>query len=119
MNLNFGQAIQALRDGKRVTRLSWQDFRVFVFRLAPCEIPEEVIPKMQSFPKSVREEFAKRGGNIRASSQLVFVTHDNTIHNWSVTNSDALANDWCILDIETPAPISTDDAKAEYNAGKK
>ncbi len=117
MNLNFGQAIQALRDGKRVTRMSWGDIRYFVFRQVPAEINEEVIPKMQSLPQSVKNEFAKRGGNIKYKNQLAIVTPDNSIQGWSPNNSDVLANDWCILDLETPSSISTDDAKAEYNVG--
>ena len=97
-NQNFGQAIEALKQGKRVARQGWNGKGMFVFQQIPAEINEEIIPKMQSLPQTVKDEFAKRGGNIRYKNQLAMVYPDNTIYGWVASPSDVLENDWCILD---------------------
>jgi hypothetical protein len=97
-NQNFGQAIEALKEGKRVARQGWNGKGMFIFRQIPSEISEEVVHLMQSLPTSVKNEFEKRGGNIRYKNQLAMVYPDNTIYGWVASPSDVLENDWCILD---------------------
>jgi len=99
MNLvNFGQAIEALKEGKRVARQGWNGKGMFIFQQVPSEINEEIVPKMQSLPQTVKDEFVKRGGNIRYKNQLAMVYPDNTIYGWVASPSDVLEEDWCILD---------------------
>ena len=97
-NQNFGQAIEALKEGKRVARQGWNGKGMFIFQQVPAEINEEIVPKMQSLPQTVKDEFAKRGGNIRYKNQLAMVYPDNTVYGWVASPSDVLENDWCILD---------------------
>jgi len=106
-NLSFGQAIEALRVGKRVAREGWNGKGLFVFQQVPSRIFPEVVPKMQSLPQSVKNEFTKRFKSMKADdenycikyrNQLAIVYPDNTIYGWSPSPSDALENDWCILD---------------------
>lgn len=96
--MNFGQAIEALHQGKCVSREGWNGKGLFIFKQVPSEIGEETIPKMQSLPDSVKAEFAKRGGSIRYKNQLAMVYPDNTIYGWVASPSDVLEDDWCILD---------------------
>lgn len=96
-NKNFGETIAALNSGKMVSREGWNGKGLFVFKQIPSHISAEVIPKMQSLPQSVKDEFAKRGGCIEYLNQLAIVYPDNTIHGWNASPADALANDWCIL----------------------
>lgn len=95
---SFGQAIEALKQGKRVSRKGWNGKGMFIFQQVPSEINEDVVPKMQSLPQHVKDEFAKRGGGIRYKNQLAMVYPDNTIYGWVASPSDVLENDWCILD---------------------
>lgn len=97
-NQSFGQAIEALNEGKRVARRGWKRKGMFIFRQVPGVIPEEIVPKMQSLPESVKKEFIKRGGSIRYKNQLAMVYPDNTIYGWVASPSDVLENDWCILE---------------------
>ena len=97
-NQNFGQAIEALKEGKRVARQGWNGKGMFIFQQVPSEINEEIVPKMQSLPQTVKDEFAKRGGSIRYKNQLAMVYPDNTVYGWVASPSDVLENDWCILD---------------------
>jgi hypothetical protein len=96
-NLNFGQAIEALKNGGRVAREGWNGKGLFVFMQVPAEISDDIIPKMQSLPQSVKDEFAKRGGSINYSNQMALVNPNNSINGWSPSSSDALAEDWIIL----------------------
>lgn len=97
-NKTFGQAIEALKAGKRVARKGWNGKGMFIFQQIPSEVKEEIVPKMQSLPQTVKDEFTKRGGNIRYKNQLAIVYPDNTIYGWVASPSDILENDWCILD---------------------
>lgn len=108
-NLNFGQVIEALRSGKRVSREGWNGKGLFVFQQVESTILPSVVANMQSLPQHVKDEFytrftAMEADNstenkcIRYRNQLAIVYPDNTIYGWTPSPSDALANDWCILD---------------------
>ena len=97
-NHSFGEAIVALQQGKRVSRSGWNGKGMFIFMQVPSEIEADIVPKMQSLPQSVKDEFVRRGGNIRYKNQLAMVYPDNTIYGWVASPSDVLENDWCILD---------------------
>ena len=96
--LSFGQALEALKEGKRVQRTGWNGKGLFVFRQVPAEIGIDIVPKMQPLPDSVKHEFAKRGRSIFYDNQLALVDLSNNISGWSPSTSDALAEDWVVLD---------------------
>jgi hypothetical protein len=96
--VNFGQAIEALKQGKRVARIGWNGKGLCVFMQVPATIGEEIIPKMQSLPQSVKDELARRGGSISYYNQMALLNPDNSINGWAPSSSDTLAEDWVILD---------------------
>lgn len=96
--LSFGQALEAIKQGKRVQRTGWNGKGLFVFKQVPAEIGTDIIPKMQSLPQSVKDEFIKRNRSIFYDNQLALVDQKNNISGWSPSTSDALAEDWVILD---------------------
>lgn len=98
VELSFGTAIEALKQGRRVARKGWNGKGMFIFMQVPSDIDEDIIPKMQSLPQSVKDEFIRRGGGIRYRNQLAMVYPDNTIYGWVASPSDVLEKDWCILD---------------------
>lgn len=108
INKSIGEAIEALKDGKRVQREGWNGTGMFVFMQVPSNISIETVPKMQSLPQSVKDEFIRRfndQGNevpvyqeICYRNQLAIVYPDNKIYGWLPSPSDVLANDWIILD---------------------
>ena len=95
---DFGGALTCLKAGRRIARKGWNGKGLFVFMQIPAEIDEEIVPKMQSLPQSVKDEFARRGGSIRYSNQMALVSPNNSINGWAPSVSDALAEDWIILD---------------------
>ncbi len=103
--MDFGKAIEALRVGKRIQRSGWNGKGLFVFMQFPATISKEIVPKMQSLPKSVKDEFQRRfddlGQQIDAiyySDQMALVNPSNSITGWSPSPQDTLALDWVILD---------------------
>lgn len=107
-NLNFGQAIEALKQGKMVARQGWNGKGLFVFMQVPAEINKSIVPKMQSLPQSVKDEFQRRFESqktkeipkegIYYKNQLAMVDTNNQISGWAPSSSDTLAEDWVILD---------------------
>jgi len=111
-SLNFGDAIKALHEGKRVARKGWNGKGLFIFMQIPSVINMDIVPKMQSLPQAIKDEFIKRHtsgvyptnvdpiemNTIKYKNQLVIVYPDNTIYGWVASPSDILENDWCILD---------------------
>lgn len=105
--VNFGQAIEALKQGKRVAREGWNGKGMYVFMQIPSSIPNDIIPKMQSLPESVKRGVTALGGSIKYENQFCIVKPRNEVTNttelngWAPSGSDALADDWYILaDIE-------------------
>lgn len=104
-NKTFGDAIEALKNGKRVQREGWNGKGLFVFRQVPSQIGKDIVPKMQSLPQSVKDEFQRRFESpseqidaIYYDNQLAVVNPSNLITGWSPSICDALAVDWVILD---------------------
>jgi hypothetical protein len=101
---DFGFAIKALKEGKRVQRSGWNGKGLFVFMQVPAKIDMSIVPKMQSLPQSVKEEFLRRYKEdvnedaIYYDNQLALVDVSNNITGWSPSTSDALAEDWVVLE---------------------
>ena len=97
-NMNFGQAIDALSEGKMVRRKEFKP-DVFVFRQVPSTISSSLVPQMQSLPESVKSEFKQRLDRlpiyaIHYNNQLAIVKNNNRIEGWAPTAADTMATDW-------------------------
>ena len=71
----------------------------------PSTIKREIVPKMQSLPQSVKDEFERRFNDpneqidaIYYDNQLALVNPSNLITGWAPSVSDSLAIDWVVLD---------------------
>ena len=93
----FGQAIIALKAGKRVSREGWNGKGMFVFKQIPALIPAEVVPKMTSLPQTVKDWFASKDFGPSYRNQFALVDASGNVDSWSPSGSDALADDWCIF----------------------
>lgn len=100
--LSFGDAIAALKAGKRVCRAGWEGKGLFVFMQVPARIPANIVPNMQSLPDSVKAELGRRGQDLRYSNQMALVKPDSRINGWAPSAGDALAEDWMVLEADEP-----------------
>lgn len=96
-NLNYGQAIEALKEGKLLARKGWNGKDMFVFKQIPTEIGLDIIPKMQSVPQAAKDIMIKTKTTLKYTNQLVIVQTDGRVDSWVASASDTFAEDWFIL----------------------
>jgi hypothetical protein len=95
-NLNFGQAIEALKDGKRVAREGWNGKGMFLFLLPAGTVPTKAIhdPALRAVV-----EYEIGGETFEALGSIRMFTADKKIlTGWLASQTDMLAEDWIILD---------------------
>ena len=113
-NQNFGQAIEALKEGKRVARQGWNGKGMFLFQRPAHELEIGfIIGTVQSLPPSVKAFFQSivdSGANdetiahlstekVKFGAYLCMYAADGSIVNgWLASQTDILSNDWRILD---------------------
>lgn len=114
--MNFGKAIEALKEGKRAARDGWNGKGMFIFMRPADEIRiDVVVNNVKSLPKSVKDYYAQDittgdGGQLRPESidendtvkftaYLCLKAADGTIVNgWLASQSDMLSEDWTVLE---------------------
>ena len=109
-NLTFGEAIKALKEGKRVARQGWNGKGMFIFERPADELEVGfIIDKVKSLPQSVKDFFKEKDnkehpseqriGRVKFGAYLCMYAADGSIVNgWLASQTDMLSNDWCILD---------------------
>ena len=95
--MNFGKAIEALKEGKLVTRDGWNGKGMFVMKQIPAEIGLDIIPRMQSVQQSAKDILINRGTTIKYENQMLIIKLDGTADSWVASSSDIFAEDWVIL----------------------
>lgn len=113
-NLKFGDAIEALKQGKRVSRTGWNGKGMFVFQRPADELEVGfIINNVKSLPQSVKDFYQRHvntgandetkahlsAGKVKFGAYLCMYAADGSIVNgWLASQTDMLAEDWCILD---------------------
>ena len=95
-NLNFGQAIEALKQGKRIARQGWNGKGMFLFLLPAGTVPTKAIydPALRAVIESeVGGETFEALGSIR-----MFTADKKILTGWLASQTDILSEDWQILD---------------------
>ena len=93
--MNFGKAIEALKEGKLVARDGWDG--MFVMKQIPAEIGLDIIPRMQSVQQSAKDVLIDRGTTLKYENQMLIIKSDGTADSWVPSSSDVFAEDWVIL----------------------
>lgn len=87
-NKNFGEAIEALKSGKKVQRKGWNGKGMFIYY-----VPENKYPYVTEIGKSISDKY----GNVYYNAYLAIKNVDNTVSTWVASINDILAEDWTIL----------------------
>jgi hypothetical protein len=93
--MNFGQAIEALKQGKRVAREGWNGRNMFLFLLPSATVPTKAI-----HDPTLREviESEVGGDTFEALGSIRMFTADRKIlTGWLASQTDMLSEDWVIL----------------------
>lgn len=98
-NLNYGQAIEALKIGKRVSRKGWNGKGMFIFQRPSDVLSKEFIPKVKSLPDTVKQFLVEENRDIEFLAYLcMWSATGEVVNGWLASQTDMLSNDWCILD---------------------
>ena len=97
-NVNFGEVITALKEGKMASRTGWNGTNMFIVKQIPSEIPSDIIPRLQSLPQSAKDLMAGRTPtSLKYNNQMLLIKSDGTADSWIPSSSDIFAEDWIIL----------------------
>ena len=92
---DFGTAIKALKEGKRVARSGWNGKNMFLFLLPAGTVPTKVIndPALREVIESeVGGDTFDALGSIR-----MFTADKKILTGWLASQTDILSEDWEIL----------------------
>lgn len=92
--MNFGEAIEALKQGKRVAREGWNGKGMFLYL-----VKGTMIDKQNLRNEASRQPTEDHTGVVTFLSHIDMFTAQNTVNvGWLASQSDMLAEDWIILD---------------------
>ena len=93
--MNFGQAIEALKEGKAIQRAGWNGKGLFVIKQVSTVIGADIIPNMQSLPQAAKDILmSKEVPEIKYTNQMLIVNPDGRADSWVPSSSDVFAEDW-------------------------
>lgn len=92
--MNFGQAVEALKAGKRVARVGWNGKGMFLFLVPGSTFQVNRPPLLGIYPE---------GTTINYRPHIDLSGVDGAVSTWNPTCNDALAEDWCYVDPAQPA----------------
>jgi len=86
--MNFGQALEALRDGKKLQREGWNGKDMFVFLVPGSTFRVNRPPLLGIYPE---------GTEINYHAHIDMRTADGQIVPWLASQTDMLADDWQVV----------------------
>jgi hypothetical protein len=88
--MTFGEAIEALKQGKKVARSGWNGKGMYLWLLPATKVPAEWCKEPHI--KSLAEQ---NGGVVECLASIRMKTADNKIlTGWLASQSDMMADDW-------------------------
>lgn len=87
--MNFGAALQALKNGQKVAREGWNGKGMFLFLVPGWVFKVNCAPLLGIYPE---------GTEITYRPHIDMKTVDGEIVPWVASQTDLLADDWCIVE---------------------
>lgn len=87
--MNFSQALDEIKAGKKVSRSGWNGKNMFVFMVPGSTFTVNRPPLLGIYPE---------GSEINYQGHVDMKTANGTIVPWICTQSDLLATDWVLAD---------------------
>lgn len=87
--MDFGQALDALKEGRRVARAGWNGKGMFAYYVPAASYPVQT--------GAAKAHFGE-GALVPYREYLALKTADGDVATWSPSTSDALATDWSIVE---------------------
>ena len=86
--LNFGQALDAIKAGKRIARTGWNGKGMFVYFVPPASYPVQT--------GAAKAHFGD-GAMVPYNAYMAIKNVDETVSTWVPSVNDCLATDWGIV----------------------
>ena len=87
--MNFGSALQALKNGQKVAREGWNGKGMFLFLVPGSVFKVNRAPLLGIYPE---------GTEITYRPHIDMKTVDGEIVPWVASQTDVLAEDWCVVE---------------------
>lgn len=87
--MNFGSALQALKNGQKVAREGWNGKGMFLFLVPGSVFKVNRAPLLGIYPE---------GTEINYCPHVDMKTADGKVVPWLCSQTDMLAEDWCVVE---------------------
>ena len=87
--MNFGEAIEALKLGKKVCRKGWNGKGMFLYLVSAGSYPV-----MMDAAKSIADE----NGNVNYGPYVALKAANGSVYPWNASQADMLSNDWEVVE---------------------
>lgn len=87
--MDFGAALQALKNGQKVAREGWNGKGMFLFLVPGSVFKVNRAPLLGIYPE---------GTEINYRPHIDMKTVDGEIVPWVASQTDVLAEDWCVVE---------------------
>lgn len=92
--MNFSEALQALKEGKKIARTGWNGKGMFLWELPATNVPLDWIK--EPVLKSIAEA---NGGSVECLASIRMKTADGKVlTGWLASQSDMFADDWIVVE---------------------
>lgn len=91
LDMNFGEALEALKAGKRVQRKGWNGKGMFIYL-----VPENKYPAQTGAAKA----FFGENALVPYNAYFAIKNVNETVSTWVPSVNDCLADDWSVIDID-------------------
>lgn len=88
--LNIGQAIEALKNGEKIARLSWNGKGMYIYL-----VPANKYPAQRNINSTVVSEF--ENDMVPYTAYVAMKTASGEVTPWNASQSDLLGDDWHIV----------------------
>jgi hypothetical protein len=96
--VSFSVAIEAMKQGYPVSRISWNNKQFMVIKQVPAMIGKTIIPNMTSLPQQAKDIILDTAECITYADQcILFDVDSGRADSWSPTISDIFAQDWAVI----------------------
>lgn len=110
--VNYGKALEAVKEGKLIARQGWNGKGMFVF-MRPSDMlnVDFIINKVKSLPQSFKDyfnnkEFFDMEGNALSNELInipftaylcMYAADGSVVNGWLASQTDMLSEDWTVL----------------------
>ena len=96
--MNFGQAIEALKSGKKVTRVGWNSKGMFIYLTSGSKVPA-ILMKPETANHLFEEKLLECDEIVTINPHIDMKASDGTVViGWFASQTDMLAEDWNVVE---------------------